>query len=190
MPGMTEAEARRRFAAARIARLATVDPEGRPRLVPVVFAGGDADPEGEVDREGDGGPEGGGGPKGGQEHPARIVTAVDHKPKRSPRLARLRDIAAHPEVALLVDFYDENWDRLWWVRADGIAHVLPPDAPQERTRAEHAAAIARLRAKYPQYGDQPPDGAVIVIAVHRWTGWCAVAADGPVQGPERPGHTR
>ncbi|MEU2587458.1 TIGR03668 family PPOX class F420-dependent oxidoreductase [Streptomyces avermitilis] len=145
MPDLDEDEARRRFMAARVARLATVDTEGHPHLVPVVFA----------------------------RHGAEVVTAVDWKPKRSPRLKRLRNIAAHPAVCLLVDAYDEDWDRLWWVRADGSARVLPPDAPEPRVREEYAAVIAVLREKYAPYRQRPPNGPVIAITVHRWHGWRA-----------------
>lgn len=151
MPEMEQDEARRRFGAARIARLATVDPVGRPQLVPVVFA-----------RHGD-----------------VVVTAVDHKPKRSQRLGRLRNIAAHPAVSLLVDVYDEDWDRLWWIRADGSARTLPPDAPDAQTRQEYATAIELLRQKYPQYRQRPPEGPVIAVGVLRWTGWRAVPEDVP-----------
>lgn len=145
MPALDEGEARRRFAAARVARLATVDEDGRPHLVPVVFAA-----------DGD-----------------RIVTAVDHKPKETPRLKRLRNIAAHPAVSLLADVYDEDWDRLWWVRADGAAHTVPPGTADPAARAEHTAGIALLRRKYPQYADRPPHGPVVVVTVARWTGWSA-----------------
>ncbi|MFF2426530.1 TIGR03668 family PPOX class F420-dependent oxidoreductase [Streptomyces mirabilis] len=146
MPDMDEKEARRRFVAARVARLATVDAEGRPHLVPLVFAA-----------------------RGGE-----IVTAVDHKPKRSPRLRRLRNIAAHPAVCLLVDAYDEDWERLWWVRADGDARVLPPG-----TQVEYTAAIDLLREKYAQYRQRPPDGPVIAVTVRRWHGWRATPEPGP-----------
>jgi PPOX class probable F420-dependent enzyme len=95
-------EARRRFAAARIARLATVDADGRPHLVPLVFA-----VTGET-----------------------IYSAVDHKPKRTTALRRLANVAANPRVALLVDRYDEDWTALWWVRADGAARVLDPAVPE------------------------------------------------------------
>lgn len=138
MPDMEQGEARRRFAGASVARLATVDPDGRPHLVPVVFA-----------LRGD-----------------EIVTAVDRKPKRSGQLRRLHNIAVHPAVCLLVDVYDDDWDRLWWVRADGGAHVLPPDAGDE-----YAAGVELLRQKYPQYRREPPDGPMIVITVQRWRGW-------------------
>ncbi|MGP8304106.1 TIGR03668 family PPOX class F420-dependent oxidoreductase [Streptomyces inhibens] len=139
---MTSGRARECFTRARIARLATIDASGSPHLVPAVFAlTGDT-----------------------------LVFAVDHKPKRSVRLKRLANIWAHPEVCLLVDGYDEDWDRLWWARADGTAAVLPP--------AEGAAASARyvslLTRKYrQQYADRPPEGPVVEIAVTRWSGWHA-----------------
>ncbi len=150
MPRMTEGEARRRFTGARVARLATVDPEGRPHVVPVVFA-----------RHGDNG----------------IVMAVDRKPKGSHRLKRLHNIAVNPAVCLLVDAYDEDWERLWWVRADGGARSVPPDAPAERDRHAYENAIALLTQKYPQYRDSPPDGPVVVVTVHHWSGWRAVEPD-------------
>jgi PPOX class probable F420-dependent enzyme len=144
---MDEAEARRRFMTARVAHLATADAAGRPHVVPVVFAA----------------------------HGGEIVTAVDRKPKRSQRLKRLRNIAAHPAVSLLVDVYDdEDWDRLWWVRADGDARVLPPG-----TQDAYTAAIALLREKYAPYRQLPPDGPVIAITVHRWHGWRAAPDRGP-----------
>ncbi|MGZ4272517.1 MAG: TIGR03668 family PPOX class F420-dependent oxidoreductase, partial [Solirubrobacteraceae bacterium] len=93
---MTAEEARERFAAARVARLATADAGGRPHLVPVVFA-----------VEGD-----------------RIYTVVDAKPKRTTSLRRLANVLENPQVALLVDHYDDSdWDALWWARADGRGRV-------------------------------------------------------------------
>jgi PPOX class probable F420-dependent enzyme len=145
MPVMDDAEARRRFAQARVARLATSDAEGRPHLVPLVFA-----------------------QRGGE-----IVTAIDWKPKRPGRVKRLDNIAVRPEVCLLVDEYDDDWDRLWWVRADGTARVVPPDAPEKDARDEYATAVELLRQKYAQYRQRPPDGPVIVISVRRWHGWRA-----------------
>ncbi|MEV8047429.1 TIGR03668 family PPOX class F420-dependent oxidoreductase [Streptomyces griseoluteus] len=141
MPDMAEDEARRRFTTARVARLATVDAGLRPHLVPVVFAA----------------------------HGEEIVTAVDWKPKRSQRLKRLDNIAAHPAVCLLVDAYDEDWERLWWVRADGDARVLAPG-----DQGEYPAAVALLREKYAPYRQRPPTGPALVIAVRRWHGWRAV----------------
>ena len=102
---MTPAEARERFAAARVARLATADAGGRPHLVPVVFA---------VDGD-------------------RVYTVVDAKPKRTTALRRLRNVAENPWVALLVDHYDDtDWDALWWVRAEGRGRVVEADAPEAR----------------------------------------------------------
>ena len=106
---MTPAEARARFSAARVARLATADAHGRPHLVPVVFA---------VDGD-------------------RIYSAVDTKPKRTTALRRLRNVAENPFVALLVDHYDDaDWGALWWVRAEGRGRVLEVDAPEARRAVE------------------------------------------------------
>jgi PPOX class probable F420-dependent enzyme len=89
-------EARRRFAAAAVARLATVTPDRHPHIVPVTFA-----------VEGD-----------------RIYSIVDAvKPKASLSLARLRNIEESPQVSLLVDEYDNDWHQLWWARADGTARI-------------------------------------------------------------------
>lgn len=101
---MTPDEARARFAAEPVARLATVDLHGSPHIVPVTFA---------IDGN-------------------RVVSAVDGKPKRNGRLRRLENIAANPRVSLLVDHYHEDWRRLWWVRADGTARIV--DGGPELTR--------------------------------------------------------
>ena len=96
-----------------MARLATVDPDGRPHLVPIVFAVlGDT-----------------------------IVSAVDGKPKRTTALRRLANVAARPAVAVLVDHYDEDWTALWWVRADGTARIL--DAAGVDGRAAIGALVRR-----------------------------------------------
>ncbi|MER7012359.1 TIGR03668 family PPOX class F420-dependent oxidoreductase [Saccharopolyspora sp. NPDC000359] len=128
-------QARAWFQRARVARLASADAAGRPHLVPIVFA-----VRGDV-----------------------IVTAVDHKPKRTADLRRLRNVAENPQVTLLADHYDEDWDQLWWTRADGHAEVTGA--------AEHPNLVAALVEKYPQYRRKPPTGRLIVIQVKRWTGW-------------------
>jgi PPOX class probable F420-dependent enzyme len=118
---VTAQEARERFAAARVARLATADAAGRPHLVPVVFA-----VQGDV-----------------------VYSVVDAKPKRTTALRRLRNVAENPSVALLVDHYDDaDWGALWWVRADGVARVLGAEAVAGR--AEASRAVDLLRARYPQ----------------------------------------
>jgi PPOX class probable F420-dependent enzyme len=103
MPTLPLREARRRFGAAHVARLASVRPDGRPHIVPVVFA-----------LDGD-----------------RISVAVDEKPKRSADLQRLHNIRANPGVSLLVDHYDDDWSQLWWVRADGQARLVKAGAEHE-----------------------------------------------------------
>ncbi len=135
---MNQAEARERFAASRVARLATADAECRPHLVPVVFAVRDD----------------------------TVYSAVDAKPKRTTSLRRLANVAANPAVSLLADHYEDDWERLWWVRADGRGRVLDGSVP------EAAGAIELLRERYPQ---QRATGAVLAVDVERWSGW---AADG------------
>jgi PPOX class probable F420-dependent enzyme len=110
-------EARRRFAAARVARLASADVSGRPHVVPIVFA---------VDQD-------------------RIYSAIDSKPKRGSQLRRLTNIAANPRVALLVDHYSEAWGALWWVRADGRAELVEDGSPRERAIRLLAAKYTAYR---------------------------------------------
>ncbi|MEP7082097.1 MAG: TIGR03668 family PPOX class F420-dependent oxidoreductase [Chloroflexota bacterium] len=134
---MEQGEARRRFEGGRVGRMATIRADRTPDLVPIVFA-----------LEGD-----------------LVYSAVDPKPKTGRELVRLRNIRAEPRVQLLVDEYSEDWRRLWWVRADGIARVVG-------TGPERALAIELLRAKYPQYATLVGDfGPAIVVKVVRWTGW-------------------
>ena len=94
-----------RLTSARVARLATTDPDGRPHLVPIVFA-----------VEGD-----------------TIYSAVDRKPKRSTTLRRIENARTRPDVTILVDHYDEDWHQLWWIRVRGRARVL--DDGDERAHA-------------------------------------------------------
>lgn len=137
MPALPDDEARRRFAAARVAHLATVRSDGRPHLVPIVFA-----LEGDV-----------------------VYSIADPKPKRGLDLLRHRNIIANPAVSLLVDEYEESWERIWWVRADGQGRVA--EAGSERD-----LAIRLLRAKYPQYETwTTPFGAATVIQLDRLSSW-------------------
>ena len=92
---MVDFDPQARFAHAPVARLATAALDGRPHLVPVVFA----------------------------LHDEVIYTAVDAKPKTTHRLRRLANIERNPQVSLLVDHYAEDWTQLWWVRADGVAAI-------------------------------------------------------------------
>jgi len=119
-----------RLIAARVARLATTDPDGRPHLVPIVFALEDD----------------------------TLYSAVDRKPKRSSTLRRIENARARPDVTILVDHYEEDWGRLWWIRLRGRARVL--DDGEERDRA-----LALLQEKYPQYRAEPPAGPVLAVDV-------------------------
>ena len=93
---MDRAEALRRVTEARVGRFATTRPDGRPHLVPVTFA-----VLGSI-----------------------LVHMIDHKPKTTDRLQRLANLDSDGRVSLLVDHYEDSWDRLWWVRVDGHATVV------------------------------------------------------------------
>ncbi|MDT3446773.1 TIGR03668 family PPOX class F420-dependent oxidoreductase [Pseudofrankia sp. BMG5.37] len=154
---LSEDEAWARFAAARVARLATIAADGTPRLVPVTFAVLASPPTG----DGSAAP----GLRSVTGDLGTVVTAVDHKPKRTTRLRRLDDIARDGRVSLLADEYDDDWSRLWWARADGVARVAEPPDPA------HEVAARALAERYHQYRDHPPAGPAIVVTVTRWTGW-------------------
>ncbi|MDQ4132250.1 MAG: TIGR03668 family PPOX class F420-dependent oxidoreductase [Actinomycetota bacterium] len=129
---------RRRVVLAPVARLATVRPDGHPHVVPITFA---------FDRD-------------------TIVSAIDHKPKTTTALQRLKNIHAHPAVSVIIDNYEDDWSRLWWVRADGMARVV-------REGADWEQAIERLVDRYATYRDHPPRGPVILVNVDRWASWSA-----------------
>jgi PPOX class probable F420-dependent enzyme len=101
----------------------------------------------------------------------RIYSVVDAKPKTTVHgLRRLRNIRFQPQVSVLADHYADDWAALWWARADGVARLLDPKD------AEAAHARRLLAARYPQYRDAPPPGAVIAVDVTRWSGWAGDAA--------------
>jgi len=132
-------EVRGKLESARVARLATVDPNGAPHLIPVCFVF-----DGSV-----------------------FYTGVDRKPKRAGhQLARLTNIETTPKVALLVDEYCDDWERLWYVLVRGTAARVTSDA-------EHQRAVVRLKTKYPQYAAGMLDeGAPILrITPQRITSW-------------------
>ena len=89
-----------------------------------------------------------------------FYSAIDHKPKRvvPTQLARIKNIKETPDVALLVDHYDEDWTRLWYVLVRGEAELV--SSPVERKRA-----IQRLRAKYPQYNERMLDDDAPVLRI-------------------------
>jgi PPOX class probable F420-dependent enzyme len=132
------------LAAARTATLATVDANGRPRLVPICFVLGVG-------------------------NPPVVYTPLDEKPKSVAdphELERVRDIVARPEVGLLVDHWSEDWSRLGWLRLGGRADLLEPAA------GEHSEAVSALRAKYAQYGAHHLEGRPIIrILVIRARSW-------------------
>jgi len=135
---LPEGEARARFASVPVVRLGTADGQGRPHVVVVTFAV-------ELDT---------------------IYTAVDQKPKSGTNLKRLQNIGENPQVSMLADEYSDDWDALWWVRADGRAVILDD-------RRQMADPLRLLVNRYWQYREAPPTGPVLAVTVERWSGWSA-----------------
>ena len=118
---MDATEMRRRVAAARVARLATADPDGRPHIVPITFVLDDN----------------------------TLYFAIDAKPKRTTNLKRLRNVAANPAVSILIDHYEDDWGELWWVRVDGSARVLTDGPAISRALDLLAQRYAQYRTTRP-----------------------------------------
>ncbi len=138
MNALESEEMRSRIDGAMVARLATVGRDGRPHIVPITFA---------LDDD-------------------TIYFAVDFKPKTTADLQRLRNIEANPSVSVLVDHYEDDWTKLWWVRVDGGARIVIDGAVFEK-------GIALLTQRYAPYRSVRPAGPVVAIAVERMTGWSA-----------------
>ena len=127
-----------------VARLATLSAAGAPEVVPIVFA-----------RSG-----------------GALWSPIDGKPKRGGELARVRNVRRDPRVSVLLDQWDTDWTRLWWLRLDGRAEVASLDGPGA------AAAADALRAKYPRYasGVTPlfaGEPTLLRIAIERSISWKA-----------------
>ncbi|MGZ4427041.1 MAG: TIGR03668 family PPOX class F420-dependent oxidoreductase [Nocardioidaceae bacterium] len=138
---MERSEMRRLVDAAPVGELATVGADGRPHVVPVCFVlVGDT-----------------------------IYSAVDHKPKSTQRLRRIRNLLETGHAAVLVHHYEADWSRLWWVRMDGVGRVVEGDAEVSRV-------LAGLGGKYPQYVDHPPRGPVLAVDITVWTSWPSAAS--------------
>jgi PPOX class probable F420-dependent enzyme len=127
-----------RVVRARVATLASTGADGAPHVVPCCFA---------VDG-------------------AVLYSAVDDKPKASPKLRRLANVAADERVSILVQHYDEVWERLWWISVAGTARIVPPEE-----HGEHDRAIGLLLAKYAPYVTQRLDGPVLAITASKWRTW-------------------
>lgn len=133
---MNQAEAMERVSLVPVGRFATTYPSGEPHIIPVTFAVvGNA-----------------------------IVHMVDQKPKMTQHLQRIVNIEASPNVSLLVDEYDDDWDQLWWVRIDGLARVATSGSDWRDARSA-------LIKKYAQYREWPPAGQVVYLEITKVTSW-------------------
>ena len=134
---------RDRIDAARSAHLATASADAAPHLIPVVFAlSGTA-----------------------------VYIAIDEKPKTTTRIRRLRNIEENPQAALLIDHYDDDWTKLWWIMLRGRAEILTPDAWDAD---EANAVISALRTRYPQYAAHAlEERPLICLTIENVTRWSA-----------------
>jgi PPOX class probable F420-dependent enzyme len=136
--GVDTAEMLRRVGEARVAHLATAGADGQPHIVPICFALDDR----------------------------TLYFAVDAKPKKTTNLKRLRNIAANPRVAILIDHYEEDWEKLWWIRLDGQARIMTEHAEVER-------GLQLLVRRYAQYRVARPAGPTIAVSIDGMSGWSA-----------------
>jgi PPOX class probable F420-dependent enzyme len=123
-----------------VARLVTLGRGGKPEPVPIVFA----------------------------RAAGALWSPLDGKPKRGGELARVRNLAADARVAVLIDHYEDDWTKLWWLRLEGRGSVQPA--------AEHADAVSALREKYRQYERVAlfvGEPRLIRVVVERTTSWRA-----------------
>lgn len=130
---------RRFLQAQRVARLATADAAGAPHVVPVCYALSGT----------------------------TVYFSIDRKPKRDTGrpLKRVRNLLENPQVALVVDRYDEDWARLGWVMVHGRAEVLA-------SGDEHDTAQALVRERYPPLRAMHIETLpVVAIRIARATGW-------------------
>jgi PPOX class probable F420-dependent enzyme len=115
-------EMRRRVSAARVARLATIDPDGTPNVVPLVFV-----------LEGD-----------------TLYSSVDQKPKRTRELRRLANLRRDPRFTVLIDHYEEDWPTVWWVRLRGHGRVLEQGPEREQAIRFLAEKYEQYEEEAPQ----------------------------------------
>jgi PPOX class probable F420-dependent enzyme len=135
---MTPEQARDALHVVPCVRLATVRPDGAPRLVPITFAACGPDV---------------------------LVFAVDHKPKTTQRLSRLANLAANPAVCLLADEWSDDWSQLWWARADGRAVELDGTDPRRTVALD---ALAARYPQYREHRPTGPVVWIEVLAWSGW----------------------
>jgi PPOX class probable F420-dependent enzyme len=139
--GAQHAAPLRLIRSARVAHLATADAHGQPHVIPICFVFDGKD----------------------------FYSPIDEKPKRTAarKLKRLKNIRENPQVALVIDHYEEDWRKLAYILVSGKARVL-------LSGAKHRKAVKLLRRKYSQYRKMAIDRRpLIVIRPEGVTSWAA-----------------
>ena len=111
------------FATWPVGRLATLNSDGSPHQIPIVFTW----------------------------HDGCFWSPIDGKPKRSVQPARVDNVIANPTASLLIDNYDADWTRLWWIRAELEVNVIRLHEAESETQEQARQAKRKLEEKYPQY---------------------------------------
>ncbi len=126
---------------ARVARLATIDSEFKPHIVPVVFV---------FDCN-------------------HFFIPIDEKRKtaKPEKLKRIRNIQHNPNVALLIDQYDEDWTKLAFVMIQGKASV----ASKREENIQVRQAYKKLITKYIQYQKVGVGEVCIIITPKKVASW-------------------
>ena len=129
-----------------VARLGQLDGAGAAQNLPFVFARADG----------------------------ALWSPIDGKPKKHAALDRINWIEDHPEVCVLVDHYEADWSRLWWLKLYCVGRVV-------RGHHEHwQVAQNALANKYSQYEDLPMfagQPTMLRFEIKRWKSWAASGDD-------------
>jgi PPOX class probable F420-dependent enzyme len=132
-----------------VARLATVSANGRPHLVPVVFA----------------------------RWAERLFTPVDGKPKSASELKRVRNARECVAASLLLDAYSEDWTQLWWLRVDAEIEVVEPREDRDELVSGAVAALRRKYPQYETVAVLRDPPTLLALRPDRITSWCAGPID-------------
>lgn len=145
---MRDAEIQDRLTSCSVARLATVSPDGRPHQVPIVFVW----------------------------YQDCFWSPIDGKPKAEVTLQRVRNVQANPSASLLLDEYSDDWQALWWIRADVEVSVMVFSQVDSPEREALASVCRLLETKYPQYGQTDvlrEPATMLKLMPKKLTGWRA-----------------
>ena len=131
-----------------VARLATLNIDGSPHQIPIVFTW----------------------------HDGCFWSPIDGKPKQKAQPTRIQNAISNPVASLLIDKYDDDWTQLWWIRADLEITVVHFDDAEAEILEIARQAKTKLEEKYLQYGSTPvlrEPATILSMCPTAFTSWCA-----------------